>query len=120
MEENVMADKKQQFDAEYDVVVIGGGGSGKSAAYTAAKEGGLSVAILEKMPETGGTSIYAEGTCAFESSETKARKVPEDEGKHFPSKEEGFRRYTEYSHHRANPDVVRMQVDNTAETFDIY
>ena len=115
-----MADKKQHFDAEYDVVVIGGGGSGKSAAYTAAKEGGLSVALLEKMPETGGTSIYAEGTCAFESSETKARKVPEHEGKHFPSKEEGFRRYTEYSHHRANPDVVRMQVDNTAETIDIY
>jgi fumarate reductase flavoprotein subunit len=115
-----MTDKNQQVDAEYDVVVIGGGGSGKSAAYTAAKEGGLRVALLEKMPETGGTSIYAEGTCAFESSETRARKVPEDPGKHFPSKEEGFRRYTEYSHHRANPDVVRMQVENTAETIDIY
>ncbi|MDR0433813.1 MAG: FAD-dependent oxidoreductase [Gracilibacteraceae bacterium] len=107
------------YDAEYDVVVIGGGGSGKSAAYTAAKEGGLKVALLEKMPETGGSSVYAEGTAAFESSEQKARKVPEHAGAHFPTKEEGFRRYREYSHHRANPDVARMQVENTAETIDI-
>jgi len=106
------------FDADYDLVVVGGGGSGKSAALTAA-QGGLRVALLEKMAETGGSSIYAEGTAAFESSEQKERKVPKDEGKHFPSREEGFRRYTEYSHHRANPDVVRMQVDNTGETIDI-
>ncbi|MDR1069246.1 MAG: FAD-dependent oxidoreductase [Gracilibacteraceae bacterium] len=109
---------KYNFDTEYDLVVVGGGGSGKSAALTAA-QAGLSVVILEKMAETGGSSIYAEGTCAFESSEQKERKVPKDAGKHFPSREEGFRRYTEYSHHRANPDVVRMHVDNTAETIDI-
>ncbi|TGE39331.1 FAD-dependent oxidoreductase [Desulfosporosinus fructosivorans] len=113
-----MADQNISFDVEYDLVVIGGGGSGKSAALTAA-QGGLHVGLLEKMAETGGTSIYAEGTAAFESSEQKARKVPEHEGKHFPTKEEGFRRYTDYSHHRANPDVVRMQVENTAETIDI-
>lgn len=113
-----MANQNISFDADYDLVVVGGGGSGKSAALTAA-QGGLRVALLEKMAETGGTSIYAEGTAAFDSSEQKERKVPKDEGKHFPSREEGFRRYTEYSHHRANPDVVRMQVDNTGETIDI-
>ena len=109
----------QQFDAEYDLVVVGGGASGKSAALTAA-QAGLRVALLEKQAETGGTSVYAEGTAAFESSEQRLRGVPDHEGKHFPSKEEGFRRYTDYSHHRANPDVVRMQVENTAETIDIY
>jgi fumarate reductase flavoprotein subunit len=113
-----MAEQNISFDAEYDLVVIGGGGSGKSAALTAA-QGGLRVALLEKMAETGGTSIYAEGMTAFESSEQKARKVPDDPRAHFPTREEGFRRYTEYSHHRANPDVVRMQVENTAETIDI-
>ncbi len=113
-----MVEQKLSVDAEYDLIVIGGGGSGKSAALTAAQSG-LRVALLEKMPQTGGSSIYAEGTCAFESSEQKMRGVPAHEGKHFPSREEGFRRYMEYSHHRANPDVVRMQVDNTAETIDI-
>lgn len=114
-----MTDQDLPIDAEYDLVVIGGGASGKSAALTAA-QAGLSVALLEKLPQTGGSSVYAEGTAAFESSEQKARGVPDHEGKHFPSKEEGFRRYTDYSHHRANPDVVRMQVDNTAETIDLY
>ena len=109
----------QSMDAEYDLVVVGGGASGKSAALTAARAG-LRVALLEKQAETGGTSVYAEGTAAFESSEQSARGVPDHEGKHFPSKEEGFRRYVDYSHHRANPDVVRMQVENTAETIDIY
>jgi fumarate reductase flavoprotein subunit len=114
-----VSDTTIPIDAEYDVVVIGSGASGKSAALAAA-QGGLSVAILEKLPETGGSSVYAEGTAAFESSEQKARGVPDAAGKHFPSKEEGFRRYTEYSHHRANPDVVRTQVENTAETIDLY
>lgn len=114
-----MSDTTIPVDAEYDVVVIGSGASGKSAALAAA-QGGLSVAILEKLPQTGGSSVYAEGTAAFESSEQKARGVPDDAGKHFPSKEEGFRRYDDYSHHRANLDVVRVQVENTAETIDLY
>jgi len=114
-----VSDTTIPIDAEYDVVVIGSGASGKSAALAAA-QGGLSVAILEKLPETGGSSVYAEGTAAFESSEQKARGVPDQAGKHFPTKEEGFRRYTDYSHHRANPEVVRMQVENTAETIDLY
>ena len=54
------------FDVEYDLVVVGGGASGKSAALIAAREG-KRVVVLEKMPETGGLSMYAEGTAAFES-----------------------------------------------------
>lgn len=112
-----------KFDAEYDLIVIGGGGAGKSAALTAAQEGNLRVALLEKMPETGGSSIYAEGTCAFESVEQKERKVPPVTGelnqRHYPTREDGFRRYIDYSHHRANPEVARMFVDNSAETIDI-
>jgi fumarate reductase flavoprotein subunit len=114
-----MSQQNLKFDAEYDVVVVGGGASGKSAALTAA-QAGLSVVILEKLPETGGTSVYAEGMAAFESSEQKAREAPNAPGAHFPTREDGFRRYTDYSHHRANPDVVRMQVNNTAESIDIY
>lgn len=69
---------EHNFDAEYDLVVVGGGAAGKSAAYTAA-QGGLSVCILEKMPTAlEGSSVYAEGTAAFESSEQKERQFPTD------------------------------------------
>lgn len=113
-----MGNTKQKFDTEYDLVVVGSGGSGKSAALTAA-QAGLNVVILEKMPETGGTSVYAEGTAAFESSEQKSRGVPSNPKYHFPSKQEAYDKFMSYSHYRANFDVVRAFVDNSAETIDI-
>lgn len=114
-----MTDKVQAFDTEYDLIVVGSGGSGKSAALTAAKAG-LSVVIFEKMPETGGTSIYAEGTAAFESSEQKARGIPSNPQYHFPSKAEAYAKFNSHSHYRANFDVIRAFVDNSAETIDIF
>ena len=114
-----------EFDVEYDVVCIGSGAAGKSAAYIAAKEGGLSVVVLEKMPQTGGTSIYAEGICASESIEQQTRPHPDypgplPEGAHFPTHEEHVQRYIDYSHHRANLDVVKAFVYNSPETISMY
>ncbi len=113
------------FDVEYDVVCVGGGASGKSAAYTIATESDLSVCLLEKLEACGGTGIYAEGTCASESSEQAARPHPDypgelPEGAHFPTHEEHVQRYIDYSHHRANIDVVKSFVYNSPETIDIY
>ncbi len=115
---------EHNFDAEYDLVVVGGGAAGKSAAYTAA-QGGLSVCILEKMPTAlEGSSVYAEGTAAFESSEQKERQFPTDpatgEPKTYPTKQDAFERYLNYSHFRANPEVARLMADNAWETIDIY
>jgi fumarate reductase flavoprotein subunit len=45
----------------YDVIVVGGGGSGLAAALSAA-EHGLSVLLLEKCPELGGTTGIAVGS----------------------------------------------------------
>lgn len=115
-----------QFDTEYDVVVIGSGGSGKSAAYTVASESNLSVAIIEKLPEFGGTSKFAEGQGAAESIEQKERKVPFDltgeglpEGAHFPTREEMIQAYLDTSHYRASSEVVNAFVDNSGETIEI-
>lgn len=107
------------FDVEYDLVVVGGGASGKSAALIAARAG-KSVCILEKMEETGGLSMFAEGTCAFESSIQKELGTPRLDKYHFPTKEEGYAKFMGYSHQRANWDVVKAFVDNSAETIDIY
>ena len=97
------------FDTEYDLVVVGGGASGKSAALEAARAG-KSVVILEKMPETGGLSMFAEGTAAFESSEQKKLGKPAHPDRHFPTKQEGYDKFNSYSHYRANFDVVRGQL----------
>ncbi len=40
---------------EYDVIVVGAGGSGLAAACSAAEHGG-EVLVLEKRPEPGGTT----------------------------------------------------------------
>jgi len=46
---------------DYDVIIVGGGGSGLAAAYTVAELGG-SVLVLEKQPFLGGTTGMAVGT----------------------------------------------------------
>ncbi len=107
------------FDVEYDLVVVGGGASGKSAALIAAREG-KRVVVLEKMPETGGLSMYAEGTAAFESVIQKELGTPRLSKYHFPSIEEGIDKFMSYSHQRADYGVVRAFVENSAETIDIY
>ena len=107
------------FDVEYDLVVVGGGASGKSAALIAARAG-KSVVLLEKMPETGGLSVFAEGTAAFESSVQKELGTPRLSKYHFPTKQEGIDKFMGYSHQRASYEVVRAFVENSAETIDIY
>jgi fumarate reductase flavoprotein subunit len=98
-----MADR---FDATYDTIVIGGGISGLSAALQAAKDG-LSCALLEKEPQTGGSSAFAEGHAAFESDEQEKRGI-------HVTKAEAFDRYLDYSHWRADPAIVSRFVDNAA------
>ncbi|NLP59262.1 FAD-dependent oxidoreductase [Lutibacter sp. B1] len=99
---------KTNFDAEYDVVVIGGGGSGLSTAVQAAKNG-LTCAVLEKEDKTGGSSSFAEGHAAFESDEQEKRGIK-------VSKTDAFNAYMNYSHWRANPSLVSRFVENAATT----
>ncbi|WP_316670991.1 FAD-dependent oxidoreductase [uncultured Propionibacterium sp.] len=97
-----------EFDAEYDVVVIGSGASGLSAALQAVNNG-QSVAVLEKEARTGGSSSFAEGHAAFESDEQEKRGIR-------VTKEEGYWAYLSYSHWRCDPALVSRYVDNAATT----
>lgn len=98
----------EQFDVEYDLVVVGGGGSGMSCAVQAAQNG-LTVAVLEKMPQLGGSSAFAEGHAAFESDEQTKRGIT-------VTKDEAFRAYMDYSHWRADAAIVSKFVENAATT----
>ncbi|MFZ3451863.1 FAD-dependent oxidoreductase [Arthrobacter sp. 7Tela_A1] len=52
----------EQWDQEFDLLILGAGAGGLSAALTAAAEG-ASVLVLEKTEYLGGTTAYSAGTC---------------------------------------------------------
>lgn len=99
-----------QFDASYDIVIIGSGASGMSAAAQAATNGNT-VAILEKLDQVGGHGNFVEGSTAFESSEQQKRGID-------VSKEVGFKRFMSLNSWRGNADVVSMFVHNSATTIE--
>lgn len=61
------------METNWDVIVVGGGGSGLATALSAAQQGGR-VLLLEKRPQPGGTtgiavgSFTAAGTCLQQQS----------------------------------------------------
>jgi fumarate reductase flavoprotein subunit len=93
---------------ETDVVVIGSGVSGLSAALTAA-EGGAKVILFEKQRSLGGTSNFFDGIFAVESDMQRQRYISY-------TRDEAFKNIMEYSHWRANARLVRAFVDQSGET----
>lgn len=91
-----------------DIIVIGSGAAGMSAALTAA-EAGASVVLCEKMKFTGGTSNFAEGMFAVESEMQRPMYMQY-------SRDQSFRDIMDYSHWRANPRLVRAFVDESGAT----
>jgi len=97
-----------QFDAEYDIIIVGAGASGLSAAVEAVKNGN-SVAVLEKLDSVGGRGQFVEGSTAFESDEQKKRGIE-------VTRAQGFKALMDESQWRANADVVSAFVHNAAHT----
>jgi fumarate reductase flavoprotein subunit len=62
--------------SEFDVIVVGGGGSGLAAAYSVAQRGGR-VLLLEKQPTLGGTTAIAVGS--YTAAGTSLQKTAEIE-----------------------------------------
>ncbi len=68
--------------SEYDVIVVGAGGSGLAAAVSAA-QAGLSVVVLEKEPQLGGTTGIAIGSfTAAGTRQQRSQKIDDDAGHH--------------------------------------
>lgn len=97
-----------QVTAQTDVVVIGSGAAGLTAALTAA-EGGAKVTVFEKQRSLGGTSNFFEGIFAVESDMQRERYITY-------SRDEAFKNIMEYSHWLANPRLVRAIVNESGLT----
>ena len=93
-----------------DVVVVGAGSAGLSAALTAA-QGGAKVIVLEKMPMPGGYSLMAEGMFAAES-------IIQERDYIGVTKDQAFKNHMNSTHWCANGRLARVFIDKSASTID--
>jgi fumarate reductase flavoprotein subunit len=97
-------------DYNTDIVIVGGGISGMTAALSAL-ESGYSVLVLEKTPFIGGAGNYAEGYFGVETAFQK------EQGIKFTS-EEAFNNIMNFHHWYVNPEIIKAWVYKTSETYD--
>jgi flavocytochrome c len=99
-----------QFDERYDVLIVGSGFAGLSAAIEAA-EAGASVLVIEKNRSTGGNSRISDGGIAAPETELQSRFGYED------SKELFYQDILASGMGLNHPNLVRILVDQAAEAF---
>lgn len=101
----------QTIEKTVDVVVLGAGGAGVAAAIEA-YDAGASVALLEKMPQIGGTTATSQGMIgAYESKFTKERDV------HYTF-EEMYGNLMNNASYRLDPELTRVTIEQSGETID--
>jgi len=102
-------------DNAFDVIVVGGGGAGLMAAYSAARFG-RSVLILEKSARIGGTTALSVGTvCATSTRLQRAAGIDDSPAEHF----EDMAKFPGYIPERDNPELRKILVENVPETIEI-
>lgn len=95
---------------EADVIVIGGGASGITAAVAAAEKD-AKVIVLEKGSTTGGAANMGMGIFAVESKYQKAQLVDF-------TKEDAFNLLMNYTHWRVDARLVRKYIEQSSDTID--
>ena len=93
---------------ETDIAIMGGGGSGLTAAVAAAEKG-AKVIVLEKRKTPGGNSAMAMGLFGVESPVQERMRIE-------ARRDEFFKIAMDYSHWKINPRIVRAFVDKSGDT----
>ncbi len=92
------------------LVIIGGGGSGLSAALSAAEQGITDIVVLEQRGGLGGNTARATGLFACESQVQAREKITAD-------KDKLFKKSMEWSHwSKVNPRIVRAFLNKSGDT----
>ncbi len=100
---------KASFAKSYDVVVVGAGGAGLSAAL-AAKEAGANVAVFEKMAMVGGNTIRATGGLNAAGTEFQAKAGIKD------SPELQFKDTMKGGYEKNDPALVKVLSEKAASS----
>lgn len=109
-EVEVAQSEAKVLDAETtDVLVIGGGAAGLSAAISA-KENGAEVILVEKLPILGGCSAMSAGVIL--------RGAVEADGENAMSSEDLYTFLMETAEYKADEKIVRTYTDNSIDTFN--
>lgn len=101
------------WDAEYDVIVCGGGGAGLTAAYAALEAGAARVLVLEKADACGGTTATAEG--AIQASGTSWQKELGVNGVADDNADKHYAFWLQDGEGFVEPELVRCMADNAAD-----
>ena len=97
---------------KFDVIVVGGGGAGLMAAYSAGRAG-AKVLLVEKNQEVGGTTGLSVGTiCATSTRLQKEAGISDNPDSHFVDME----KFMGERKDRDNPVLRRILVDEVPET----
>ena len=102
---------KKYKNTKCDIVVIGAGGAGLSAAIQASQKG-ADVIVLEKMGIVGGNSNYS--TAGLNASETGVQRKLGIED----TNEQYFEDTMKGGHYLNDPDLVHTLVENSADAVD--
>lgn len=98
-------------DLDYDVVIVGAGGAGLSAAIEA-HDAGVNVLVVEKMPVIGGNTNYATGGLnAAESAPQKALGIEDTVETFIDDTMKGGKNLN-------NPELVKILAEKSAGTID--
>jgi 3-oxosteroid 1-dehydrogenase len=100
--------KTSQWDQEFDVVVIGSGGAGMTAALVA-HDAGASVAIVEKAEVVGGTTAVSGGVVWVPNNHHMSEVGIED------SREEALRYMLRLADGRSEETLVELFLDTAPE-----
>lgn len=96
-------------DETTDVLVIGGGGAGLTAAISA-REAGANVILVEKLSFLGGCSAMSGGVILRAAIETDSEEDMNDDAL--------YEFLMNESEHRADAAVVRKYIDSSVDTFN--